>query len=213
MIADKYAKALAGEADPQADDPDPMEGFKAQYLNMWRLTEAKVDRGDPVVSKEDWAALQLTTNSKLPDAVAVESWFGDGVSLALAWRTGDQVVVSVRDLADLSEVPGALQEAGFTGRATVGASLLEDPVLKGVRADKGQGRVGAAVQELQRLIAEDVFRHDGGVHLAEQVLAARTMPGADGPRMVSKFPADAIKAAIWAATSARQRQKAPLVVL
>ncbi|MFJ8685061.1 terminase [Micromonospora wenchangensis] len=42
MIADKYAKAVAGEADPQADDPDPMAGFTAQYLNIWPLREVAV---------------------------------------------------------------------------------------------------------------------------------------------------------------------------
>lgn len=213
MIADKYAKALAGEADPQADDPDPMEGFKAQYLNMWRLTEAKVDRGDSVVSADEWAALVDERPEGPPDAAAVESWFGDGVSVAFAWRVGDRAVVSVEDLPDLSEVPAALERAGFVRTATVGTSLLEDPALKGVRARKGQGRAGAAVQELQRLVAEDVFRHDGGEHLTGQVLAARTMPGPDGPRVVSKGAADAVKAAVWAAADCRQRQRAPLVVL
>lgn len=204
MIADKYAKAVAGEADPQADDPDPMAGFEAQYLNRWRLRTAKVERGDPVVSAEDWAELAEDTPEGPPAAAAVESWFSDGVSLALAWRAGDGVVVSVRDLPDLSNVREALTETGFRGRAKVGASLLDDPALAGVRATKGAGRTGAAVAELRRLLDEGVFRHDGGELLTEQVLAARTTPGADGPRMVSTGAADAIKAAVWAATECRR---------
>ncbi|HEY9418377.1 MAG TPA: hypothetical protein VIQ30_26745, partial [Pseudonocardia sp.] len=185
MIADKYAKARAGEADPQADDPDPMAGFTAQYLNIWQLRPVAAGRGDPVASAEDWAQLAVDVPPGPPDAAAVESWFGDGVSVALAWKTGDQVVVSVRDLADLSEVPGVLKAAGFGRVATVGANLMQDPALAGVRARKGQGRTGAAVQELRRLLAEDVLRHDGGEHLSGQVLAARTLPSADGPRMAS----------------------------
>jgi len=212
MIAAKYAAALAGETDPQADDPDPMQGFLAQYLNVWQLRPSAAERGDPVLAEDEWTALAAEVPSGPPDAAAVESWFGDGVSLALAWKTGDQVAVSVEDLADLSEVPGALAAAGFRRMATVGASLLEDPSLAGVRARKGQGRTGAAVQELRRLLAEDVVRHDGGEHLTDQVLSARTMPGADGPRMVSTGAADAIKAAVWAITDCR-RQLPPLVVL
>lgn len=50
MIADKYAKAVAGEADPQADDPDPMAGFTAQYLNIWPLQEVP----DPAVDPDKW---------------------------------------------------------------------------------------------------------------------------------------------------------------
>jgi hypothetical protein len=205
MIAAKYTKALAGEADPQADDPDPMAGFCAQYLNVWQFRPVTAERGEPVVSDEDWEDLAVDVGADPPVAAAVESWFGGGVSVALAWRIGDQVVVSVRALPDLSGVPGVLAEAGFTRRATVGASLLTDPALSGVRTTKGQGRTGVTVQELRRLIAEGVFLHDGGEHLTGQVLAARTTPGADGPRMTSSGAADAIKAAVWAATGARRR--------
>ncbi len=204
MIADKYAKALAGEADPQADDPDPMAGFTAQYLNRWQLRPVVVNRGDPAVSPVAWAALVVDRPEGPPAAAAVESWFADGVALALAWRSGGHVVVTVQDLADLSQVRGALKEAGFRGRAKVGASLLEDPSMVGVRATKGQGRTGAAVAELRRLLDEGVFRHDGSELLTEQVLAARTTPGADGPRMVSTGAADAIKAAVWSATECRR---------
>ncbi|WP_030437381.1 hypothetical protein [Actinoplanes subtropicus] len=206
MIAAKYAAALAGEADPQADDPDPMQGFLAQYLNVWQLRPSAVERGDAAVSPDDWSALVAVVPDRAPDAAAVESWFGDGVSVALVWRTGGQVVVSVRPVAGLSEVPAVLAAAGFRRTATVGASLAEDPALAGVRVRKGQGRTGAAVQELRRLLAEDVVRHSGGEYLTGQVLSARTMPGADGPRMVSSGAAEAIKAAVWAISDCRRPQ-------
>ncbi len=37
LIARKYATALAGEADPELDDPDPIRGWASQYLNVWPL--------------------------------------------------------------------------------------------------------------------------------------------------------------------------------
>ena len=205
MIAAKYSAALSGEADPQADDPDPMQGFAAQYLNMWQLTASTVMRGDQVVTDEAWDALADQVPVGAPFAAAVESWFRAGVSVALAWKTAGRVVVSVTDHADLREAVAAVRASGFRRTATVGASLLEDPAMTGVRARAGQGRTGNAVAELGRLVAEDVLSHDGGAHLTGQVLAARTLPGPDGPRMVSTGRADAVKAAVWAVADCRRK--------
>lgn len=205
MIANKYSKAEAGELDPQADDLDPMAGFTAQYLNIWQLTASVKDRGNPIVSEDDWSALAEEVPAERPNSAAIESWFADGVSLALGWRMAGRVVVAVEDYPTLDEAVAALRESGFRGFATVGATLLEDPALDGLRCRKGQLRTSASVQEFARLMAEDAVRHDGGEHLAGQVLAARVMPGADGPRLVSNGRADAIKAAGWAVAACRRR--------
>jgi hypothetical protein len=212
LIADKYAKALAGEADPQADDPDPMQGFIAQYLNRWQLTEVKKDRGEAVVSPDEWAVLADDRPDGEPYAAAIEDWFGDGVSLAVAWKVDDRVVVAVEDHLDLGSAAASLKASGFRRTAVIGTSLLEDPALRGIRARKGQGRPGAAVQELQRLMSEDAFRHDGSEHLTGQVLAARTMPGADGPKLVSQGRADALKTAVWAVSECRRKTARPLLI-
>lgn len=37
LVARKYAAALAGEHEPEFDDPDPVRGWAAQYLNVWPL--------------------------------------------------------------------------------------------------------------------------------------------------------------------------------
>lgn len=37
LIARKYAAAKAGEDEPEFDDPDPVRGWAAQYLNVWPL--------------------------------------------------------------------------------------------------------------------------------------------------------------------------------
>jgi hypothetical protein len=209
MITAKYARALAGEADPEADDPDPMEGFKAQYLNIWRLKKSGNDRGDALVSADDWAELELAAPDRAPDAVAMESWFGDGISVSLAWRTDDgRVVVRSTDCPDLAAAAAVVRQSGH-GRRVVraGESLLDDPALRGLKLRKSSDRAAAAVLELSRLIREDGFAHDGGELLTGQALAARTMPGADGPRMVSTGRFDAIKTAVWAATAARQKPR------
>jgi hypothetical protein len=37
LMARKYAAALAGQDEPEFDDPDPVRGWAAQYLNVWPL--------------------------------------------------------------------------------------------------------------------------------------------------------------------------------
>lgn len=204
VIAGKWAAALSGEgADLEADEPDPMQAFLAQYLNVWRLDAAPVTRGDELVTEDDWNALATARPPGPPDAAAVESWFSRGVSVALAWGLGSEAVVSVSDHPDLASARTALTASGFAGRATVGESLLDDPALKGLRAVKGRGAPVAAARELSRLVAEGGLSHDGGEHLTGQVLGARTREAPAGPALVSKGRADALKAAAWAAASAR----------
>ena len=197
MIAGKYEAALSGQADPQADDLDPMAGFIAQYLNVWRLTKVSRAKGEAVVEEDTWSELAAPEVAPMaaPDAVAIETWFGP-CSLAQAWRVGDRVLVSVTDHQDLATARAALDETGYRGKVTLGASLMEDAALFGVPARKGQGRAVIAAQALVRL--QPYLLHDGGAHLSGQVLNLRTAASAEGPRLVSQGRADAVKAAVWA---------------
>jgi len=61
------------------------------------------------------------------------------------------------------------------------------------------------VTDLSGLLRDDALRHDGGEHLAAQVLALRTSAAADGQRVRSTGRADAAKATVWAAQAARAR--------
>lgn len=208
MIASKYEKALLGEADPQSDDPDPMEGFWAQYLNRWSLSTGAPARGTAIVDRAAWGELVVQPGAGVPDAVAVESWFDAGASVAYAWHLPDgAALVKVVDVPDVAAAAVAAKAVGYTGQITVGASLAADPAFQGLRVTKGQGRVLPAVLDLGRLLAEGTFVHDGSPTLTSQVLAVRTVPGTDGPRLASHGRADAIKAAVWAAGAARGKKR------
>jgi hypothetical protein len=76
-----------------------------------------------------------------------------------------------------------------------------------VRTTPQKGTVRAAVEDLARLLTDGVLAHDGGAELAAQVLALRTSPGVDGPRLRSTAPADGVKAAVWAALAARENRR------
>jgi hypothetical protein len=214
MIAGKYEKALAGEDDPELDDPDPMRGFEAQYLNVWRLRERR-ETGQPVVTEHTWAALEGDVPDRAPDAVAAEDWFTQGVSVAWAWHVGGRAVVGVTTCDDVAGAAEAVAASGFTGRVLAGASIATDPAWKaaGVRTTPQKGTVRAAVEDLGRLLTDDVLAHDGGAELSSQVLALRTSPGVDGPRLRSTAPADGVKAAVWAALAARKNSTRRAVVV
>lgn len=206
LMEGKYAAALAGEADPQADDPDPMAGFVAQYLNVWPIRAPDRQRGEPIATDHTWAPIVIgAIHGTDPQAAAIESWFDAGVSLALAWRDEDgRALVTVTDHRDLVDAVAALRAAGYRRTVAVGKSLATDPALKGLRIRKAEGRAGPAAAEVSRLIAADALRVTPAAELAEQALAARIVKGPDGPRIVSSGRADAIKALVWAATEARK---------
>jgi hypothetical protein len=66
LIAKKYAAALAGQDEPEFDDPDPVRGWAAQYLNMWpRLLES----GNSIFPT--WANLATTIPPSEPTALGV----------------------------------------------------------------------------------------------------------------------------------------------
>lgn len=209
MIAAKYEKALNGEVDPLSGDPDPMESFLGQYLCRWDMRPTSAAAvGEEVVSERAWAELVHAVDPSPPDAVAVESWFDKGVSLAQAWRADDgTVTVSVADFPTLDELAAHVATLDLRRPVIVGTSLLEHPSWKRhkIRTTSAAATTLTQVGELQRMLREGTLRHDGGEHLTGQVLELRVSPGANGPRLRSAGRADAIKAAMWAASAAASR--------
>ena len=203
MIAAKYRKALAGQDDPEFDDPDPMKGFEAQYLNKWRIREPK-QIGRPVVDPELWRGMARAVPEAIPDVVAVESWFDLGVSVARAWDTDEGVVVSVSGCADVPQAVALVAEIGCRGVVAVGSSMAEHPAWAeaGVSVEPRTGSVRQVVDEFAKAIKESSFGHGRSGLLTEQALALRVADSVDGIRVVSKERADAVKAATWAVREA-----------
>ena len=203
MIAAKYRKALAGQDDPEFDDPDPMKGFEAQYLNKWRIREPR-QIGRPVVGHEVWRGMSAPVPDCPPDVVAVEAWFDLGVAVAQAWDTDDGVVVSVADCADTPAAAALVASIGCRGQVLVGLSLVDHPAWldAGVSVEPRSTPVRETAAALAKAVKEASFRHGRSGLLTEQVLGMRVADGVDGVRVVSKGRADAVKAAMWAAKAA-----------
>jgi hypothetical protein len=206
MLASKYEKALAGEIDPEADDPDPMEGFRAQYLNVWPPLNVRHVRGEAIVDKAAWAELVVGRPDRAPDAAAIEAHFDSALAVVLAWRLPDgAALVSVEGVDDLALAGLTVTASGYGGEVIVGASLVGDPALVGLRTKAGKGTPVGAVTDLARMLADGQLAHDGSPLLATQVLNARTMPGLGATRLASHTAVHAIKATTWAAAAARSR--------
>lgn len=206
MVRAKYAAALAGEEDPEFDDPDPMRGFMAQYLNVWTIAEKRLV-GRPVIEEEDWQALAAAAPASAPGTVAVEAWFDQGVSVAEGWRSEyveGQVTVRVTDFATLDRAAAYVASLGVRRPAIVGTSLAAHPSWRrnGVRVESRGSATRTQVGELMRMLREGTLRHADTPALTRQVLDLRVSPGTDGPRIRSTERADAIKAATWAAQTA-----------
>jgi hypothetical protein len=205
LISGKYERAMRGEADPEADDLDPIEGFRAQMLNVWPEPSAlKPLPGEPVVSTDEWEHLNGYVPGT-PTVAAIEGWFQQGAALTLAEQLPDgRVGVSTVTFGD---TPAAVAAAQASGAPTVLVGKSLAPGLVGVEAVGGTTR--QAVLDLRRFVDDGLLRHDGSEALTAQVLALRTVASSDGPRLASKDRADGVKSCAWAVERARQATEAP----
>jgi hypothetical protein len=180
--------------------------FEQNYLNRWvdQAHGRAKEPGLPAFTESEWASLNDYTQT-LPVVAAVESWFAEGLAVCLAEPLdGGGVgvsVVLVESTADAAELLLALSGSLMT--ILVGKSLAADPAFVDLVVTPVGSTSHQAVSELRRLVDDDVLRHDSSPDLAEQVLALRTVPGADGPRVRSSGRLDAVKAVTWGAARAR----------
>jgi hypothetical protein len=68
LIRRKYAAALAGQDEPEFDDPDPIRGWASQYLNVWPLLLA--GSGNESVMPT-WALCSTSRTPPPPKALGV----------------------------------------------------------------------------------------------------------------------------------------------
>lgn len=84
LMSRKYAAALAGQDEPEFDDPDPIRGWAAQYLNAWPLLES---RGGGIFPR--WVELATKAEPPEPQALGVAADL-DQAWLSLGAATGGE---------------------------------------------------------------------------------------------------------------------------
>lgn len=134
LVGRKYAAALAGMDEPEFDDPDPIRGWAAQYLNVWPLLLSA--RGDGIFPQWD----QLVTDDLMPPPAAFgvaadfdHVWFSVGAASGgevphlgpvSVVRDGEAVVLRVRQ--DQAEAFGLVAEIARLQK-TYGGTVVIDP--------------------------------------------------------------------------------------
>ena len=171
MMARKWAAALAGEVDPEADETDPVEAFRAQYLNVWPSMAA----GARVSRLAGWPDMpQVRASEPPPGGLVVIDQAPDGsVFGLLGWADGGAWY------READTLPEALALAGRWAPAQVIVGLS----LRGAVAKAGwHGAVGMGARETTEgtpLLLEAVRRRSFA-HEHEPGLSAQ----ADGAQVV-----------------------------
>ena len=209
LVDAKHLRALAGGSD-DPDEPDPIEAFRTQWLNIWpdRRPVASDERIEPLLDEADWRAGEdIDATPEGPLVIGLEDWFGRGAGAAavatladgrlLVWgrafgRRGD-----AREWVELmaADHPGS--------RLVVGATLLRDDEVAAIPADSIEGATSVvtrtALARFRELLAEHRLANDGGLDLRSQLVSLRVTRGVNGlgiwPHSTRN---DLARAAIWA---------------
>ena len=162
-----------------------------------------------MTTSEEWATRQVPPPKTQPTVAALESWYKDGVSCALATPLPNgRTAVTVRVFKDVPTA-GAFAQSSGVASIIAGKSIAGDAALIG-SVPKGS-TTRQSVLDLRRMLDDDVLTHDGSDELTNQLLAVRVRPGPDGPRVVSRGRMDAVKAVVWAVNGARVAAETPVI--
>jgi hypothetical protein len=134
LMARKYAAALAGQDEPEFDDPDPVRGWAAQYLNVWPLL---IGASDSVLP--GWDDCVDESAEPLVFAVgAAVAWGGRYASIAVAGMDGERLVV------------GAVKRAEGTSWLAAELSRIQEKHSCYVVVDE-VGPTAALIPEMKKL--------------------------------------------------------------
>jgi hypothetical protein len=209
LLESKLARVRTGVSlDP--DEDDPVESFRAQYLNQWpgrRLVAST--RDEPLTDPARWAAA-ADLHAVPPSTglvVAVEDNYGRGAAAGAAGILPDGRVMVWGALfatrAEAGAWAGYLLESHPLSRLLAGASIVDDPALSvlGVEVGKvGAAETTGALTSLRELLGGRLV-HDAGTDLAVQAGSCRVIESRGGGLLVSpRSPrSDLVRCVSWAA--------------
>ena len=212
LIDAQHERALVAGASDDPDEPDPVEAFRSQWLNIWSTREVAGHRIEALMSPEAWAAAAvLDWTPDGPPTLVIEDNYGRGAAAILATRSaGGPVVVWGEVFASRGEAWGWIElraaEAGGRALLLTGPGLEADPDGTAIpvesRTTVGPQNLRHGLALLRESVATGRLAHDGGRALAEQVHSARVAPSASGGLALSGIArVDLVRATAWAVGS------------
>jgi hypothetical protein len=219
-VRDRLSAALAGTLRGE-DEPDPVESFRAQWLNQWpkRLAEANGPVED-LLPAGAWADLaDPDVESVGPVWVAVEDDYGLGAAVAAVGRTADgRLEVDGWRYESWDDAVAQVERlvAWRTVRELlVGKSLMSrmprDMKPKPRPAAGGETRTGLAL--FRDLAIGRVLVHDETTdELDQAMLRAQTKETSAGLILVpQRERSHLVKAAVWAVQAAHRPAPVPAI--
>jgi hypothetical protein len=219
LISKAHEKMLAGELD-DPDEPDPVESFRAQWLNQWPQRRAEPGGPtEPLLPDGLWPSLAQESPVGAGGMwVAVEDDYGLGAAVGCARRTEDgRVELDAWLLGDWDSAIADVQrlaEAGTVRRLLVGASLM-DRVPPGLRTI-AEPRTGTATRAGLALLRDMAIGgqvvHDVDTADLDRALAdAMVREAPTGLFLLSRGPTHVVRAAVWALAGAHRPAAVPAV--
>jgi hypothetical protein len=224
LVASQHERAVTAGPSEDPDEPDPVEAFRSQWLNIWATRQVTQGRAEPLVSAEAWRDLAtLDGPPPGPLVLAVEDNYGRGAAACAAARLPDgsalvwgRVVATRADAWGWAELR-AVEHPG--SRLLSGPGLDTDPGGAAISVATRQGVGGiqtrAGLALLRELTATGRVHHDGSGDMA-QVSTVRVVPSASGGlTLAGGARADLTRAAAWAVRDllrAAEAAPAPFVI-
>ena len=189
LIAAQHERALVTGVSEDPDEPDPVEAFRSQWLNVWATRVIPPSRVEVLVTSEEWSAAKaLVWEATGPAVIVVEDNYGRGAAAVVA-EPIDGGRIAVWGLAAATRTE-AWQWAEMRAGERKGATLLTGPGLEAdpagaaipvaVRAAVGPTNLRHGLALLRESVRTGRVLHDGGSDLADQVTAARVTPTPSG---------------------------------
>jgi len=211
MLDAKLRRALAGEfADP--DEDDPIESFRAQYLNIWpRRRFVSSSTVEPLTDREAWrnlADIHIGPPDGVPIVVAIDDYLGLRAAAAACVQTPDG-----RFLVWGGEFDNAADAYAWTSftigrreqcRVIIARSLVvtdAEEWLPGADVRRVQsGATGTALPLLRSLIRSGQLAHSGDSALEQQITTVGLAPTINGGLSQAHrgVRADLLHAIAWA---------------
>lgn len=132
-VAEAFERAVEGIG-VGVGEPDPIEGFRSQWLNVWPARAVATSSGEPLLDVATWRmrSTSMADHVFVDAVIAIEDWHGLGVGAVGAGMTPDGViVVSASTFDDRRDAFAWLSSKTVAGVSAVccGVTLSQDPAL------------------------------------------------------------------------------------